>query len=177
MNRKTARKIRLDDEQTARLLKLGLSDSEVATHQDPENKRKELLSDMLCSKLPVDRMLIKELPVLVRSLSDELEAISGFSVRDCLFNPETKASVLRHVKNYARDSGHSACDKAQGEVAKVIYFAAIAAALLLHGVKISGHSYHDLRSSFGLCSQQNWIPNDLKEFFVKAKDICRRKQT
>ena len=177
MNKKTVRKIRLNDEQTTRLLKLGLNDSEVATHQDPENERKELVSDMLCSKLPVDRMLMKELPVLVKSLSDELEAISGSSVRECLFNPETKASFLRHVKDYARDSGHSAYDKAQGEVAKVVYFAAIAAALLHHGVKISGHSYHDLKSSFGLCSQQNWIPNDLKEFFIKAKDICKRKQT
>jgi len=177
MNRKTARKIRLNDEQTTRLLKLGLSDSEVTPHQDPENKRKELLSDMLHSKLPADKMLMKELPILVKSLSDELEAISGFSVRDCLFNPETKAGVLRHVKDYARDSGHSAYDKAQGEVAKVIYFAAIAAALLFHGVKISGHSYQDLKSSFGLCSQQNWIPNDLKEFFIEAKDICKRKQT
>ena len=132
MNRKTARKIRLNDEQTTRLLKLGLSDSEVATHQDPENKRKELLSDMLGSKLPVDKILIKELPVLIQSLSDELDAISGLSFWDCLINPKTKPAILRRIKNFAKHSGASSGDPMRGEVSKIVYFAAVAAGLAFH---------------------------------------------
>lgn len=164
--------MRLNDEQTKRLLKLGLHDSEVATHHDPTNQRQERLSDLLSSKLPADKMLMKELPILVKSLSDELEAISGLSVSDCLSNPETTPAVLRRVKDFARDAGRSAHDKTCGEVAKAIYFAAIAAALVFHGAKISGHSYHDLQHSFDLCGQQDWIPVDLARLFVKAKTLC-----
>jgi hypothetical protein len=175
MNKKSTRELQLNDEQTTRLLKLGLNDSEVAACQDQENRREELLSDMLGSKLPVDKILIKELPVLIQSLSDELDAISGFALRDCLSNLDAKPAVLRRVKDYAKESGSLSKDQTQGEVAKVVYFAAVAAALVFHEVKISGHSYQDLLNSFQLCSQQDWIPQDLTDLFVKAKVVCERR--
>ena len=165
----------LNDEQTARLLKLGLNDSDAAACQGLEDQRKELLSDMLCSKLPVDGMLTKILPILVKSLSDELVAVSGFSLRDCLANSKTKPVILRRIKDHAKDSGNTADTQAQAEVAKIVHFAAIAAALVFHGSRISGHSYQDLRNSFELCVQQAWIPQDLMEIFTKAKDICERR--
>ena len=111
-----AKKIHLDDKQATRLLKLGLDDSDAATYNDPENHRTELLSDMLCSKLPLDMTLMNRLPTPLKSLSEELVVISGFSLSDCLNNPESKPAVLRRIKDYAKDSGTSAKDQAQGEV-------------------------------------------------------------
>ena len=98
MNKKTAEKLSLSDEQTARLLKLGLHDSDAGPSPDPENQRKELLSDMLGSKLPVDTMLTRMLPILIKSLSDELVAISGLSLRVCL------ANRLQIFANYRRET-------------------------------------------------------------------------
>jgi hypothetical protein len=175
MNKKTTKELQLDEEQTTRLLKLGLNDSEAPACQDHENHRRELLSDMLGSKLPVDRMLMKELPILIKSLSDELDAISGLSFRDCLTNPKTNPAILRRIKNFAKNSGASSKDQTRGEVSKIVYFSAVAAALAFHGTRISRHSYRDLLNSFQLCSNQSWTPNDLTELFVKAKDICQRR--
>ena len=175
MSKKTARRLHLNDEQTARLLKLGLNDSDTAACQDLEDQRKELLSDMLCSKLPVDGMLTKILPILIKSLSDELVAVSGFSLRDCLTNPATKPVILRRIKDFAKDSGAAAQTQAQAEVAKIVYFAAVAVALVYHGTRITGHAYQDLLRSFQLCAQQTWIPQDLMEVFAKATVICERR--
>lgn len=175
MNRRTLKALELNEEQTTRLLKLGLNDSDAPTSQDTDNLRQERLSDMLGSKLPVDKMLMKELPVLIKCLSDELEAVSGLSFWDCLINPKTRPAVLRRIKNFAKHSGASSKDQIRGEVSKIVYFAAMAAALAFQGTRISRHSYLDLLNAFHLCCEQSWIPNDLTELFVKAKGICQRR--
>ena len=173
--KKPARKIHLNDEQTARLLQLGLNAPDANACRDVTDRRRELLSDMLCSKLPVDQILMKRLPSLLKALSEELTVISGAPLGNYLTNPSSKPVVLRHIKDHAKTLGGSAKSKMQEEVAKIVYFAAIAAALAFHQTRLSEQSYQDLQRSFQLCGRQDWIPKDLAKLFAEAEGICRRR--
>ena len=166
----------LDDKQTTRLLKLGLSDSDIPACKDLESYRKECLSDLLNSKLPVDEIFTKMLPFFIKSLSEELVTISGFSLRDCLTNPEIKLAILIRIKDYTKNLGKTSDNKIKREVSKIIYFAAVAAALVFHENKISEYPYKYLLRSFKFCRQKDWIPKELIDIFDIAIGECEKKE-
>jgi len=172
---RSRQKRQLDADQSTRLLRLGLQHDGGQTKQDTEKKREDLLYDMLASPLPADLALLESLPALIRALSEELHSVSGMPLADLLRNPQTKPTLLRRIKEHAKETGKSAKNKTEREAALVLYYAAIATALLLHNVKISGHPFQELEQSFGTLSKHKWIPSDLRQLFKKARRYCRDK--
>jgi hypothetical protein len=166
---------KLNSEQNTRLLRLGLQSNPDTAGHTAGIDRTDLLLDVLASKLPTDPAIIETLPTLLRSLSEELQSVSGEPLGALLCSPETKIVRIRRIKDFARQLGTSAKDNIEREVALVVYFAAIANALIYHNAKISQYSHAELAQSFETLSTHHWIPPNFCKLFTKAQQHCNKK--
>ena len=166
--------MKLNARQKRQLLKLGLSRQSEATNGKPHENRVNILLDLLGTKLPLEPALAEALPDLLQAISDELAALSGPTLGDYLTNPKTSSVVLRQIKDYAKGKGASTSNPLEEKAIRAIYHAAIAAGLVFHGIKISGHSYQTLGDTFTILGRENWIPVSLRKLFRKAREICDR---
>jgi hypothetical protein len=173
----SSEKFKLNIEQSTYLLKLGLVPDNEKNNQVSEKNREDLLLDMLASKLPVNPALFESMPAVLRPLSDELDAVSGLSLGKLIQNTQTKTTLLRNIKEYAKQLGTSAPNEIERDVALVVYFAAIAHALVFHNVKITKHSYESLRVSFSDLVEKPWLPIELARLFTKAGKVCNDKES
>ncbi|UCC99250.1 MAG: hypothetical protein JSW66_05050 [Phycisphaerales bacterium] len=169
------KRLQLNTEQSTNLLKLGLDCGQNKTDQAASNARADLLADTLSSKMPVDPALLESLPVVLRSLSEQLQTLSGLPLGDVLLSPQTRIALIRRVKDFAKELGESAKDEVEREVALAVYYAAIASALVHHKVKISRHSSDKLEQSFEKLSTYDWVSPSLSRLFKKAHDYCVKK--
>ena len=166
------KKFELNIEQSTNLLKLALESNQ--NEKTQERDRTELLLDILASKLPINPALLESLPDVLRSLSEELQSVSGLPLGKLLQNYKTKTTLLRRIKDFGKELGTSANDEIERDVALAIYFAAIAGALVFHNVKISEYSYKQLEQSFETLSKHPWIPPNLAGIYKKACKSCRK---
>jgi hypothetical protein len=166
--------MKLNTRQKRRLLKLGLSKQHETTKRKLHKDRVNILLDLLGTKLPLEPALAEALPVLLQAISDELAVLSGPALGDYLTNPKTSPIVFRQIKDYAKAKGTKNFNPLEGQAVQVIYHAAIAAGLVFHGIKISGHSYQILGNTFTILGKKNWIPVSLRKLFRKAREICDR---
>jgi len=164
--------IELTGEQKTRLLSLGL-DSEPA--EDEEEKKADLLYDVLSRPLPVDTSVVNSLPTALRGFCKRLSSVAGEPLGDLIQNPERGISVIEVIKEYAKQSGTSAKSEIESDIFLVIYYGAIANALLFHNQKITEHSYKDLEQFFCSFTQKDWVLDELTELFKKAQEYCREK--
>lgn len=170
-----SKRFKLNAKQSTSLLRLGLDRNRDKKDHAAANTRADLLADTLGSRMPVDATLLESLPVVLRSLSEQLESVSGLPIGQLLFNSQTKTALLRRIKDYAKDMGASASDEQQRDVALAVYYAAIAAALVNHNVKISQHSYGKLEQSFEKLASHEWISPGLSRLFKDARQYCAKK--
>ncbi|MFC1764141.1 hypothetical protein ACFL6U_18965 [Planctomycetota bacterium] len=169
------KKHRLNAEQSSRLLRLGIDALAESMDEGPDDKRRELLLDVLESKLPVDLSVMEMLPALLQSLSEELTSLSGPRLLDYLVDPHSRPVTLRQIKDYAKSIGKATKSEIENDVAMCIYYAAIGAALAFHGTKITGHSYKSMQSTFTTFQQKSWIPQSIKQLYDQAKTVCTRR--
>lgn len=172
--KKSPEELELNFEQTTQLLKLGLQ-TERGESKATKRNRSDLLLDTLASKLPVKSALLESLPDVLKSLSEELESISGLPLSRLLLDSQTKIPCLKNIKDYAKQSGAAACDDIERDVTLAIYYASIANALIYHDQKITNLSYQNLQKSYSHLSQKNWIPGNLVSLFIKASEYCQDK--
>jgi hypothetical protein len=169
------KKLRLNTENTSRLLGLGLDRESDTTSTDPNDQKEQQLLDILRSKLPLRPALEIALPEMAISLAEELESLSGSTLGELLLNSKTYLKLLKKIKDYAKQLGASATGQIEREVMLVVYYAAIAAALIYHDSRISEHSYKDLKTSFNKLLSTTWILPSLTELFEKARLNCEAK--
>ena len=89
-------------------------------------------------------------------------------MRVLLLDSKVDLQVLERIKEHAKELGTRSDGEVEREVALTLYFAAIAAALLSHGTKISAHSWKHLERSFKTLGNQPWVPADLLQLFTRA---------
>jgi len=163
----------LDLEKVARLLEVG-SDIPAAPHVADQQKA-DLLSDRLSDTLAVYRSTEEEGARMPRRLRETIQALAGESVGKLLLDSKTDIGLIRTAKAHGRKLSTSAKSKAEYQTANVIYYAAIAHALVRHDRKITKHSYEYLQNSFIHLSKEDWIPKGLIDLFVEASEYCQAK--
>ena len=168
---KRAKRFDLSSEQTVRLLQLGLEQRDL-TGAEPRETQRDLLLDMLRTRLPVDGAIKETLPALLQPMSGDLTSISGPSMGEALKHHTSDPALLRRIKEHAKSLGTAAQDTTTRQAALAVYLAAIAAALVFHKLKISEQSCPDLRNSFETFGQYAWIPEPFKTLYSKAKARC-----
>jgi hypothetical protein len=165
----------LSPEQLASILKIGL-DARIAEDKlNQEQKKAELLHDWLAATLPLDAVIVKALPTVLRRMFEQLRPLAGKPFGDLLKEPNTDIAAIVKIKDYSKKMVASAKSEAEHDAATAIYYAAIASALVFHNKTITKLSYKNLRDSFWTLSKQAWLTPDLAELFEKARKLCQDK--
>ena len=160
----------LNPEKLGRLLKL-YSDIEDKTETtSPDQQRTLMLRNFLEDALPLSSEVLQELPALMREMYTETPRLEGRTLYKLLLEPKTTLNDLEAAKELAKKKVKSTQDKAEKEVAGVVYYAAIAAAAAFHGEKITQHSDQQLRESFESLLSKEWIVDELANLFRLARD-------
>lgn len=172
---KESKEIELTGEQKTRLLSLSLEPEPNEDNTDIDEKKADLLYEILSHPMPVDTSVANSLPTALRGLCKRLRAVAGEPLGDLLQNPERGISVIKEIKEYAKQSGTSAKSEIESDIFLVIYYGTIANALLFHNQKISQHSYKDLEQFFYSFTKKDWVLDELTELFKKAQEYCQKK--
>ena len=133
----------------------------------------ELLEAELVGVLSLDTTVLDSLPTVVGQLDRDVFAGGGGALGSALTDPETGLAVIRKIKLYAKKAGTDNDSGARYTVAVAVYYAAIAAALVFHKVKITKHSVQTLKAEFKVLSQKAWISKELAGLFSKAAEAMR----
>lgn len=148
------------------LLRIG-SDSR-PTSRDPEREKAEFLRNRLNETLPVTSKPSGKLAKKQGQMRRMIDTLAGDPIGKLLQNPKTDINLLRKMKNYGRRLSEQARTESEHHTANVVYYAAIASALVFHNQRITRFSSKDLETSFTLLGKAKWISSDLNSLFRKA---------
>lgn len=159
----------LTSEQKTRLLDLGLGSEQTEEPTDSDEKKSDLLYEILKRPLPLDDSVFDTLPLILQDQASNLSSISGKALWDLLLDSETDLTVLNKIKNFAKREGKAVKSEEESDVFLVIYYASIACALLYHQDKITRHTDENLDYFFSFYTDKSWIPPDLVNLFITTK--------
>ncbi|MDP2895877.1 MAG: hypothetical protein Q8Q12_04870 [bacterium] len=163
-------------QRVAWLLAIGLKGGHSEGNPGEGQTPAEVLENILGTQLPLDPTLPNSLPTILSWTSEEVLSAAGKTIRDLLLNSETHLMVIKTLKDYGKGLVRRAGFGAKETAATVIYYAAIASALVFHGRKITRHSYGTLYEAYTELGRKSWIPCELKDLFGKAHAICRQRK-
>ena len=165
----------LSPEQLARLLEMGLNKEDDRQSGKDSSTRADVLEKMLTSDLSLDPAVPESLPAVLKRPCEELPGATGRTLGQLLLNPQCDLGILRTLKDYGKALSGASHPEAEQAAAVVIYYAAIASALLFHGQRITQHSWGKLRDAYAQLNRKSWITAELKELFQKARVLCQQK--
>jgi hypothetical protein len=163
----------LSPRQLARLLATGVEGVQEQKNPGSNRSPEEILRKMLSGELPLDAAIPDSLPVVLNWPSDQVLAAAGRSMSDLLLNSSTDLTVLKTLKDYAKELARRREPEAKQAAATVLYYAAIAGALVFHEQRITEHSYRKLYEAYDELEGTQWIPRELKDLFKKARTVCQ----
>jgi hypothetical protein len=155
----------LGPDQVASLLKLGMGYDPPGP--DREQEKADLLRDQLAGRLSDADMADRD------PTQNAMRAVTGSSLQDLILGEKTHPAVLRVIKSQGARLSRSAQSEARRQAANVIYYAAIASALVWHEQKISEFSVGDLTASFMTLESLPWLPPRIAQLFHRAVQVCQ----
>lgn len=162
----------LSHRQLAGLWNMGQDSGEDHVDRTDEQTKAELLADLLAGSLPPTPGVTDMLPSTLNQVCEGIMPFVGNTFKHLLLSPETDLVVIEAIKDHHKSKAEAAPSDLDREVATVVYYAAIASALVFHGCLITKFSYEDLQRSFSqLLGETRTIP-ELADFFARARDIC-----
>ena len=166
--------IELSQNQKSRLLSLGLGSKPRDLRIDAGEQKMDMLYDVLTSTLPAEPAVVDSLPDVIRDISSGLRSLAGRPIGDLLQDQTTDITTTIKIKQYAKDSGVSTGSESKREVFLVVYYAAIASALVYKHEKITLHSCKDLEQFFLSFVKKPWVLGEIRDLLDRAQTRCRR---
>lgn len=148
-----------------------LNDADISEDQ----KKAELLQDRLSETLLSGSLKNSSLRKELIHLCAMAGIASTESIRNLLTNSKTDKELIEKIKKQGKRLSQATSEEIEHETANVIYYAAIASALVYHDEKITQFCYEDMEGAFSVFVETEWISNDLKELFKKAIAYCHKK--
>ena len=171
----------LNREKLSKLWKMGddiIHDEEEAEETDAETRKAELLQDRLAESVPLNAGMRDMLPDVFNVVCENLRPFADCSFGDLLADPQTDLSMLESIKDLHKEQAQSATSDLAREMASIIYYMAIASALVHHHSRITKFSYEDLAQTFVELSERKWLLPDIVSLFRRAYDHCiKRRET
>ena len=167
----------LKPDKLAELWKVG---DDVAMNTDTPNQnelRADLLRDRLAQKLPLDQVVARILPKALSQVCEEIQPFDGNSFGLLLNDPSTDITIIKGIKDNSKKRSQHVSSESEQIVMAVIYYAAIASALVYHGQQITSFSYHELHEKYESLLEHKWLTPDLQSLFREARDRCVDKET
>jgi hypothetical protein len=163
---------KLSPDQLARLLSMGLKTTDRKKGGGSNPTAAQVLKDILSGELPLDPSQPDSLPTVLNWPPDQVLAAAGSSMSDLLLDSSTDLAVFKTLKEYAKGLIRRGGPDAKQAAATVIYYAAIAGALVFHNRRVTDHSYEKLHGAYEKLVRKPWIPDELKDLFKRARIIC-----
>jgi hypothetical protein len=89
-----------------------------------------------------------------------------------LSDPDVDVAVVQQIKDHAKELAKGAQSDLQREVATMIYYAAIASALVYHDTVITKRAYGKLHQSFDKLRHKTWLGRGIGDLLRRASEIC-----
>ncbi len=159
----------------AKLLTTGVGD-EAASVQDAPQAAAQLLRSRLASTLHFEKYCVDSVSAILNRPCQELQPVADWPLGEVLWAPTTSLAILETLKHYGKGLSCRWDEGPEHVVAVAIYFAAIAAALVSRGRKITTRSYADLADSLRMLMDDRWITPELTRLFDKAVTICNTEE-
>jgi hypothetical protein len=115
---------------------------------------------------------VSSLQDILKRLSQDLPPKQGECMGYLLCNPKTSIETLKSIKEASQHGMAETRSQVTYEILVVIYYSAIAAALVHSGQRITGYTRRELAQSLSSLIQRGWIPAKLIRLFEKARQIC-----
>jgi hypothetical protein len=165
----------LNPRKVALLLKIGSGGAEEnGPAVSPETTKAELLRDRLANRLPTESLAMRQMLAHLGELYNALSSASGGSIEQWLLDRGSGIDVLQRIKEYGAALSRSSLSEVEQETANVIYYGAIASALVFHGRRITEFKLDDLSLAFDTLSNLSWLTPGLAGHFRLAMEFCQR---
>ena len=163
----------LSPDKLAQLLNIGSETDKAEPGMDQDNRKTELLQDLLAGTLPTCLSKVKLHRKGQRNLRSAVNSMIDKTIDKILQDPGVDITLLRKVKDHGKKLSDNAGAKAEYHVANTIYYAAIASALVFHNRRITKFSYKDLKKYFCRLDKEKWIPEAIRSLFSRAAEYCQ----
>jgi hypothetical protein len=163
----------LDPEKLVDLMRIVSDTCDSDNQGSPEQKKSELLYDQLREALLTDLTVSGGVPVISDDLTDVLRLQGSKPIREILQNQDSDIHMIKKIKEYYSKLSEDTDSIIERDVAIVIYYTAIAGAMVFHNEKISKLSYRRLERSFSSLISKSWISTELINLFAEAQKLCR----
>ena len=162
--------LRLD--QMADLFAIGAEGSDAATEKADDETLRALLAEQLNCIKPKGS-LVRETLVMMLNAPGPL---ADKPLSQVLLSGDFGVDLLRAIKDASKTLSCSLDSATETALARTIYFAAIAAALVHHDAIITQNTYATLADSLATLIAKPWIGRDLGQLLSRARNICRSRQ-
>lgn len=160
-------------EKLAALLGMGAESPRGADARSAAQRKADQLYDLLAAKSPLDGCAAETStppgPGFLRTLTSVLSE----SIEHHLMREETDIATLRQIKDYGAQLSRTASSPVEQEPANVVYYAAIAGALIHHNTRITKFSLAELNRALSRLATLSWLTCTLRQIFENACSVCR----
>ncbi len=158
----------LNSIQLARLLTIAGSPG----RQGADRPAEELVRELFARPVSLDAAVADSLPAVLGRPCDELAGHVGEAIGGLLLGPETGVEARQALKDYGKCLVRRARSESERAAATVLYYGAIAGALVFHRRKVTQHSYGKLDEGLAKLVGRPWIPPELNDLLRKARAVC-----
>jgi hypothetical protein len=171
MEKKSTYGLRLD--QMASLFAMGADDLDSAAESSEDATLRDLLREQLTCAEPKGSLLLDTLVMMMDPLGGDAGALNGMTLSEALLNPQSDIGLVQAIKDCSKTLSCTLDSRTETALARTVYFAAIAGALVHHDRKITQSSYQTLAESLATLIEKRWMAPELVELFSQARQICQ----
>ncbi len=170
MEMKTTYGLRPD--QMAGLFSVARDDPDPTDQAGNNEKMAHLLQEQFACTLPQGSLFCDALLMMMERLGWDLNSLTGQSLGQLLLSAQSDIELLETIKDSSKTLLGDLDSQVDTALATVIYYAALASALVHHGQKISQYSFEKLSESFVQLTEKGWMTRELVTLFSQAQGIC-----
>ena len=94
-----------------------------------------------------------------------------------LLGPEMPTEEVILLKDYAKTKVANPGDVCEKDVAKAVYYGAIAHALVYQGQMITRYSYEELKEALTMLLAHTWLLSPLPKLYQQAVAVCEERMS
>jgi len=155
------------------LLGMGTESAQAADLRSDTQRKADLLRDLLATKLPLDSPPAETSMRRGVGFPRTVTSVLSESLAHHLLQKETSIATLKQIKAHGAQLSRTASAPVEQEPANVLYYAAIAGALVYHKARITEFSLDELDTSFSRLATLSWVTISLGQLFEKATRTCQ----
>jgi len=163
-----------EDKNISRFVKACFSEMADPATQDSEAVMRTLMDSYLEQPVILDPQVAQEPAGALAHVHRELHSQAGCSVKKCLLSPDTPIFLLTRIKNTYQKTAQQSSRQADRRAAAVVYFGALASALVFHHEKTTSYTRAEIREKIGKLLAKPWIDTEIRgllEQATKALDV------